>query len=70
MSSPQINETLPDARLKKHQAFWSREETDRPVWGVNIGFFANEVYPRTMAKLAPGRVESGRRSDRRIPQRL
>jgi len=40
--------------LKRHQAFWNREETDRPVWGVSIGFFAHEVFPRTMRKIPAG----------------
>jgi hypothetical protein len=42
---------LSDDALKRHRAFWNREATDRPVWGINLGFFANEVFPRVMARL-------------------
>ena len=43
--------------LKRHRAFWNREATDRPVWGINLGFFANEVFPRVMARLGTGPVK-------------
>ncbi len=42
--------------LERHQAFWNHDKMDRPSWGVSIGFFANEAYPRTMAKISPGVV--------------
>jgi len=42
--------------LGRHEAFWNCEETDRPLWGVSIGFFLNEAYPRAMAKIPPGPV--------------
>jgi len=48
--------SLTEDTLKRHKAFWSREETDRPVWGINIGFFAHEMFPRVMARLGTGRV--------------
>jgi len=42
--------------LDRHRIFWNREETDRPVLGINIGFFFHEAFPRVMAKLPPGTV--------------
>ena len=43
--------SLTQETLRRHRAFWNREDTDRPVWGITIGFFANEVFPRVMARL-------------------
>jgi hypothetical protein len=42
--------------LDRYQAFWNRLDTDRPLWGCNIGFFVNERYPRVMEKIPPGLV--------------
>jgi hypothetical protein len=43
--------------LTRHRAFWNHEEMDRPSWGVTLGFFANEAYPRLMAKMPSGPIQ-------------
>lgn len=48
--------TFTEDALKRHRAFWNGEATDRPVWGISIGFFANEIFPRVMARLGTGPV--------------
>jgi len=40
----------------RHEAFWNRRPTDRPLWGVSIGFFLNEAYPHAMERIPPGPV--------------
>jgi hypothetical protein len=42
--------------LQRHQAFWQRRPTDRPLLGVNVGFALATMYPRTMARMADGPV--------------
>jgi hypothetical protein len=48
---------MAQATLKRHQAFWNHAEMDRFSWGVSIGFFANEAYPRVMSRIGPGAVK-------------
>jgi hypothetical protein len=55
-SQPVDKTTACDDSLRRRRAFYNREETDRPVWGVSLGFFANDAYPRTLAHLRPGRI--------------
>jgi hypothetical protein len=57
MSSQSTGGSTFDEGLRRRRAFWNREEIDRPVWGISLGFFANEAYPRTMANLRPGRID-------------
>ena len=40
-----------DDTLDLHKAWYNREETTRPVLAINIGFWANERFPRTMKSL-------------------
>jgi hypothetical protein len=47
----------PDDTLRRHQAFWKHEPMDRPSWGVSVGFFANEAYPRVMGKIGSGSLK-------------
>jgi hypothetical protein len=54
MGDPPRDRVLSPNTLERHRAFWNREETDRPAWGINLGFFANEAFPRVMARLQPG----------------
>ena len=56
MSNRQDDSMLSQNTRERHQAFWEREETDRPVWGISLGFFFNEAFPRVMARLQPGPV--------------
>jgi hypothetical protein len=48
--------TRSEKTLERQRAFWNRAETDRPVWGINLGFFVHEAFPRVMARLQPGPV--------------
>lgn len=34
--------------LHLHKAWYNHEETPRPLLGINVGFWANERFPRTM----------------------
>ena len=52
--SPPIHRTMSDDTLRRHQAFWRHDQMDRPSWGVSVGFFANEAYPRLMARMPSG----------------
>ena len=52
---PVLN-SLSNDTLQRHRAFWNHERMDRPSWGISLGFFANEVYPRTMTRIRPGPV--------------
>jgi len=56
MPDTSVHNTMSEDTLRRHRAFWNREQMDRPTWGVSLGFFANEVYPRTMANMPPGPV--------------
>ena len=51
-----VPNTMSEETLKRHRAFWNRQPMDRPAWGVTVGFFLNEVYPRVMAKTPLGPV--------------
>jgi hypothetical protein len=42
--------------LARHQAFWERRKADRPLLGINVGFFINQRFPRVMARLPQGRI--------------
>jgi hypothetical protein len=57
MPNTSIHKTMSEDTLKRHQAFWNHQQMDRPSWGVSIGFFANEAYPRVMAKMPSGQVK-------------
>jgi hypothetical protein len=57
MASTPVRAPMSDATLRRLRAFWNRQETDRLCWGVSIGFFVNEAYPRVMRKIAPGPVK-------------
>jgi hypothetical protein len=57
MPNAPVYNTRKEETLKRHQAFWNHREMDRPSWGVSIGFFANEAYPRLMAKIPSGLVK-------------
>ena len=56
MTDTLVYNTMSEDTLRRHLAFWNREQMDRPTWGVSLGFFANEVYPRTMANMPPGPI--------------
>ena len=43
--------------IERHQAFWQRQETHRPLLGCHIGLFVNEQFPRLMETIPPGLVE-------------
>ncbi len=43
--------------LQRHQAFWRREPTDRPLLGCNLGLFVNERYPRVLGHLPDGLIQ-------------
>ncbi len=45
-----------ETTLARHQAFWERRQTDRPLLGVNVGFFINHRFPRVMSRLPQGLV--------------
>ena len=40
----------------RHKAWYNQEETDRPVYGINVGFWASQRYPRTMAAIPDGQL--------------
>ena len=42
--------------LKRHEAFWNLKETDRPLLGINVGFFVGQRFPRVMAAMREGPV--------------
>ncbi|MHB9038001.1 MAG: hypothetical protein ACYC64_15190 [Armatimonadota bacterium] len=43
--------------LQRHKAFWERRDTDRPLLGVNAGFFVNQRFPRVMEQMPEGEVQ-------------
>jgi hypothetical protein len=47
---------MADSVQRRHEAFWNRADADRPLWGVSVGLFINESYPRAMAKIRPGSI--------------
>lgn len=47
---------LNEETLARHKAFWNSEETDRPLLGINVGFFIGQRFPRVMAKMKEGPV--------------
>jgi len=57
MPDTPVLKTMSEDVLQRHQAFWNHEQMDRPVWGVSIGLFADQAYPRTMAKMRMGPVK-------------
>ena len=57
MTDTSVHNTMSEDTLKRHQAFWNHEQMDRASWGVSVGFFANEAYPRVMAKMPSGPVK-------------
>ena len=57
MSNHSLHHPMSVSTLTRHRAFWNHEEMDRPSWGVTLGFFANEAYPRLMAKMPSGPVQ-------------
>ncbi|MBI2843813.1 MAG: hypothetical protein HYX78_10475 [Armatimonadetes bacterium] len=42
--------------LRRHKAFWNRQKTDRPLLGINVGFFVNQRFPRVMDRMPEGLV--------------
>ena len=46
--------TLSTEALARHQAFWDRKPTDRPLLGINVGFALQDAFPRVMARMADG----------------
>ena len=49
--------TMAKATLRRYQAFWNRQETDRPLLGINLGMFANDRCPATMAAVPDGPLQ-------------
>ena len=43
--------------LEHHQAFWKRRKTARPLFGINVGFMANQRFPLLMESLPSGEVK-------------
>lgn len=43
--------------LRRHQAFWHREETDRPLLGINAGFFVQQRFPRVLERMPQGVIQ-------------
>ena len=43
--------------LGLYQACWRRENTDRPLMGLNIGMFANDWFPTLMESIPNGLVQ-------------
>lgn len=44
---------------KRHQAFWHRHPADRPLLGINVGFFLQRRFPRVMERMPQGRIQPG-----------
>ncbi|MDO8302967.1 MAG: hypothetical protein Q7T18_06985 [Sedimentisphaerales bacterium] len=42
--------------LQRHKAFWHREAVDRPLLGIDIGFFLSQRYPCTAEKMPEGLI--------------
>ena len=43
--------------LPLHRAFWERLRAVRPLFGIDIGFFLNQRFPRTAARLPEGPIQ-------------
>ncbi len=43
--------------LQIQRAFWNREQTSRPLFGCNVGFFMHQTYPTLVATLPKGLVK-------------
>ena len=42
--------------LQRHKAFWGRQETDRPLFGINSGFFLQQRFPRVIEHMPQGTI--------------
>jgi len=45
-----------ETSLHRHKAFWNRQAVDRPVMGIDIGFWLSQRYPRTVEKIREGLI--------------
>ena len=39
---------------RRHEAFWRHEAMDRPLFGINLGFFVQQRFPRVLAHMPQG----------------
>ena len=45
-----------DTPVQRHRAFWNRQAADRPLLGIDIGFWLKQRYPRTAEKMPEGLI--------------
>jgi hypothetical protein len=49
--------SMPADSLHRHQQFWERKPTDRPLLGIDVGFTLQGLFPRTMARISDGPLQ-------------
>ena len=51
-----MSQFIRPSQVQRHRTFLSREPTDRPLLGCNVGFYMHEAYPNVAQSLPRGLV--------------